>query len=127
MTPTKIKKELTTALEKFGNLEVFQRIDYWYRETYEGDTNWKVREVITIQDLLDNPDCAPDIWGYDFRNLVKDLRKGPGAFPIKVPTEYADSRERYNQQRAEHPKEEREKAESFQALLTMANDYRLRL
>ena len=36
MSPTKIIRLLKEALEKYGNIDIMEFIDYYYRDTYEG-------------------------------------------------------------------------------------------
>ena len=117
MTSSKIKKLLTEALEKYGNIDVLQLIDYYYQETYEGSNNWKVREKLSIQDLIDNNvDSTYSIDDISIRDILKYLETEDKAIkylPIKVSVFYEDSRLAAEKMRAEHPEEERQKQETL--------------
>lgn len=110
MRLNKLKRKIQEALDKYGDIEVIQKIDYWWRDTYEGAINWKVRETIHLSDLL-NYENLEDLDAY---GLVKMLEHPEKKFPIRQPIEYADTKERYEQQNAEHPEEEKNKKEFLQ-------------
>lgn len=80
-----------------------QKIDYWWRDTYEGAINWKVRETIYLSDLLN----YENLEDFDAYGLVKMLEHPEKGLPQRVCVEYADTKERYEQQNAEHPEEEK--------------------
>ncbi|MBP5722082.1 MAG: hypothetical protein J6X18_00660 [Bacteroidales bacterium] len=110
MRLNKFKRKIQEALDKYGDIEVIQKIDYWWRDTYEGAINWKVRETIHLSDLL-NYESLED---FDVYGLVKMLEHPEKCLPQRVPIEYADTKERYEQQSAEHPEEEKNKLEHLQ-------------
>ena len=110
MRLNKFKRKIQEALDKYGNIEVIQKIDYWWRDTYEGAINWKVRETIHLSDLL-NYENIEDLDAY---GLVKMLEHPEKGLPQRVCVEYADTKERYEQQNAEHPEEEKNKLERLQ-------------
>lgn len=118
MTTTKLRKALEKAFEKYGNITLVEYVDYWYRETYEGENDWKVREVLTLEGLLNSsPDPSTVILpDYDIRRLLQDLEKGAKDFPKKASITYKDSLERWEQMKRDHSAEERRKAEAFNAL-----------
>lgn len=113
MRLNKFKREIQKWLSKYGDIPVVQKIDYWYRETYEGAKNWKVRETVMLSDCL-NFESFDGIEPYE---LLKTLEHPNGKLPFKVSVEYADSKERYEQQNAEHPEEEKMKKETVQNML----------
>ena len=127
MSPTKINRLLLEAFEKYGNINIIELIDYWYKETYEGAIDWKVREKITLQNIIDsNPDNTYHIGTFGIRDILKYLESEERTikyFPHKISVEYQDSKDRYNQMNKEHPKEEADKKAFFNHAISLFNPY----
>ena len=107
---------LNEFLDKLGDVEVVKYIDYYYRETYEGSLGWKVRETLTLSDLI-NSNITPitDIGqNWDGRDLLKFLEKYEKPFEVNV--KYSDSYERYKKQNEEHKEEEQQKRNALVAM-----------
>ena len=115
MTQTKLNKKLQEFLERFGNIVIIKLIDYYYQENYEGSVGWKVREELTIQDVIDlnpNPVDYISLSGLTGRDLVEFLAKWKGK-PYEAQVTYDDSYELYKKRKAEHRDEERKKYLAF--------------
>lgn len=119
MRLNKFKREIQKWLEKYGDIPVVNKIDYWYRETYEGAIDWKVRETVMLSDYLN----IENLDGIEPYELLKTLEHSNDKLPFKVSVEYADSMERYEQQNAEHPEEEKRKRESVENCLAFYRRY----
>jgi hypothetical protein len=119
MRLNKFKREIQKWLEKYGDIPVLNKIDYWYRETYEGAIDWKVRETVMLSDYLN----IENLDGIEPYEILKALEHPSGKLPFKVSVEYADSKERYEQQNAEHPEEEKRKKETLQNMLNYYRTY----
>lgn len=113
MRLNKFKRKIQEALDKYGDFAVIEKIDYWFRETYGDAINWKVRETINLSDFLK----YESLEGFDAYEVVKLVEHHDKRLPLRVRVEYADSKERYEQQNAEHPEEEKNKLESMQRCL----------
>lgn len=118
MSPTKINRLLNEALEKYGNINIVELIDYYWRETYEGSCNWKVREKITLQNIIDSkPDSTYHIGNlFGIRDILKYLEseeKTINYLPYKISIEYEDSKQRWEDMKKVHPKEEADKKAMF--------------
>lgn len=109
MRINKFKRKIQEALDKFGDIVVVEKIDYWWRENYEGAIGWKVRETMSLSDFL-KLNTLDDIEPYNFLKLLEHPNQN---LPLKVNITYADTKERYEQQNAEHPKEEKRKEEEL--------------
>lgn len=107
----KFKRKVQEALDKYGDIAVINRIDFWYRENYEGAHDWKVRETITLSKLLDWGDIniVDTIDGFDSHYIVKCLENPETRLPLRVSCTYPDSKERFDKQTEEwdkaHPNE----------------------
>lgn len=119
MRLNKFKRKIQEFLEKYGDIPVVNKIDYWYRVTYEGAINWKVRETVMLSDYLN----IENLDGIEPYEILKALEHPNGKLPFKVSVEYADSKERYEQQNAEHPEEEKRKKETVQNMLHYYRTY----
>lgn len=123
MSPSKINRLLIEALEKYGNINIMEFIDYYYRETYEGACDWKVREKITLQNIIDsNPNSTYSVGKYTIRDILKYLETEEKAIkylPIKIHVEYADSKEAWEEMKRQHPKEEENKRAVLGAAMNM--------
>lgn len=119
MRLNKFKREIQKWLEKYGDIPVLNKIDYWYRETYEGAINWKVRETVMLSDYLN----IENLDGIEPYEILKALEHSSNKLPFKISVEYADSKERYEQQNAEHPEEEKKKKETLQNMLHYYRTY----
>ena len=119
MRLNKFKREIQKWLEKYGDIPVVNKIDYWYRETYEGAINWKVRETVMLSDYLD----IENFDGIEPYEILKALEHPSSKLPFEVSVEYADSKERYERQNAEHPEEEKKKKETLQNMLHYYRTY----
>lgn len=119
MTKNKIKRIVEELTAKYGEVVLFEYVDYYYRESYEGANNWKVRERIMLGDLIDGDmDSVARITGYDIRSIIKKLgteEKMKRNFPVKVSVRYQDSMEAWEKMKEEHPEEERKKREAFES------------
>ena len=118
MSPSKINRLLNEALEKYGNINIFEFIDYYYRETYEGCCDWKVREKITLQEIIDlKPDSTYIIGkACSIRDILKYLESEEKAIkylPIKIHVVYEDSKERWEDMKKEHAVEEKQKEDAL--------------
>ena len=127
MSPTKINRLLNDALEKYGNINIMEFIDYYYRETYEGACDWKVREKVTLQDIIDsNPTSTYCIGTFGIRDILKYLSNEESAikyFPYKIHVEYSDSKERWEEMKKQHPKEEADKKAFLEHAFSLFNPY----
>lgn len=103
--PAKIKRLLTEALEKHGDIELIHYVDFYYQEKPGDPLNKVVREKLTLKNLIDlNPTSAAlQVQGItDIRDIIKKLQSdGKKSFPIRIPFNYPDSRERYIKMRNE--------------------------
>jgi hypothetical protein len=109
MTQGKFIRLLNEFLTKLGDVDVVQYIDYYYRETYDGALNWKVRKVIKLSDLI-NLDITPvtDLGSnFNGRDLLKFLDKYEQ--PFKVSVKYDDSYARWKQQNEDNADKEQAK------------------
>ena len=126
MKQNKFMRLLNEFLDKLGDVEVVKYIDYYYRETYEGSLGWKVRETLTLSDLI-NSNITPitDIGqNWDGRDLIKFLEKYEKPFEVNV--KYSDSYERYKQQNEEHKDEEQKKRNALVAMgMPFYNNYKM--
>lgn len=119
MRLNKFKREIQKWIDKYGDIPVLNKIDYWYRETYEGAINWKVRETVMLSDYLN----IENLDGIEPYEILKALERPNRKLPFKVSVEYADSKERYEQQNAEHPEEEKRRRESVENCLAFYRRY----
>ena len=123
MSPSKINRLLNEALEKYGNIVVMEFIDYYYRETYEGACDWKVREKVTLQNIIDSKcDSTYYVGNYTIRDILKYLESEEKAIkylPIKIHVEYPDSKQAWEDMKAAHPKEEENKRAVLGAAMNM--------
>ena len=101
MSPTKIIRLLKEALKKYGNIDIMEFIDYYYRETYEGAYDWKIRKKVTLQNIIDsNPDSTYHVGNFNIRDIIKYLATEESAikyFPYKIHVEYTDSKEAWEE------------------------------
>ena len=133
MSPTKINRLLNEALQKYGNIDIIQFIDYYYQETYEGCNNWKVREKLTLQDIINaNPDSTfqldintwqPYITIRDILKYLESEEKAVNYLPIKISVFYEDSKQRAEDLRKAHPKEEADKKAFLEHAFALFNPY----
>lgn len=127
MSPTKVIRLLKEALEKYGNIDIMEFIDYYYRETYEGACDWKVREKVTLQNIIDSkPDSTYHVGNFSIRDIIKYLATEESAmkyFPHKIHVEYADSKEAWEEMKRQHPKEEADKRAFLGHALSIFNPY----
>lgn len=124
MSPSKINRLLIEALEKYGNIDIIEFIDYYYRETYEGACDWKVREKVTLQNIINlNPDSTyqftPKVTIRDILKYLETEEKAIKYLPIKIHVEYADSKEAWEEMKRQHPKEEAKKKATLGAMMNM--------
>jgi len=115
MTQTKLNKKLQEFLEKYGNIVIIKLIDYYYQENYNGSIGWKVREEMTVQDVIDiipKPTEKIGITDITGREIVEFLNKWKGV-PWEAHITYADSYELYKKRAEEHRDEERKKYLAF--------------
>ena len=128
MSPTKINRLLNDALEKYRNINIIEFIDYYYRETYEGACNWKVREKVTLQNIINlNPDSTyqftPKVTIRDILKYLEFEEKTLNNFPIKISVEYSDSKEAWEEMKRQHPKEEADKKAFLGHAFSIFNPY----
>ena len=133
MSPTKINRLLNEALEKYGNIDIIQLIDYYWEDTYEGANNWKVRKKLTLQDIIDvNPDSTfqidintwePYVTIRDILKYLESEEKAINYLPIKVSVFYEDSKQRAEELRKAHPKEEADKKAFLEHAFSLFNPY----
>ena len=128
MSPTKINRLLNDALEKYGNINIIEFIDYYYRETYEGAYNWKVREKVTLQNIINiNPNSTyqftPKVTIRDILKYLESEEKAINNFPIKISVDYQDSKEAWEEMKRQHPKEEADKKAFLEHAFSIVNPY----
>lgn len=124
MTQSKFVRLLNEFLQKLGNVEVIRLIDKYYRETYEGSTNWKVRKVVKLSDIIEagvTPATELFKYGFDGRALLKYLEKYEK--PIDISVKYEDSYARWKKQNEENADKEREKHIAFENATRLFNPY----
>lgn len=127
MRAGKFKRKVEEALDKYGDIVVINRIDFWYRENSEGAHNWKVRDTITLSKLLDWGDIniIDSIDGFDARYIVKCLENAETRLPLHVSCTYPDSKERFDKQTEEwdkaHPNARRSIEEASELFHTYYN------
>ena len=125
MSPTKVIRLLKEALEKYGNIDIMEFIDYYYRKTYEGAHDWKVREKVTLQNIIDsNPDSTYHVGNFSIRDIIKYLAMEESAikyFPYKIHVEYTDSKEAWEEMKRQHPKEEADKKAFLRHAVSLFN------
>lgn len=124
MTQSKFVRLLNEFLQKLGDVEVIRLIDKYYRETYEGSTNWKVRKVVKLSDIIKagvTPVTELFKYGFDGRALLKYLEKYEK--PIDISVKYEDSYARWKKQNEENADKEREKHRAFEHATRLFNPY----
>ena len=124
MTQSKFVRLLNEFLQKLGDVEVIRLIDKYYRETYEGSTNWKVRKVVKLSDIIEagvTPVTELFKHGFDGRVLLKYLEKYEK--PIDISVKYEDSYARWKKQNEENADKEREKQRAFENATRLFNPY----
>ena len=123
MKQNKFMRLLNEHLARLGDVDIVRYIDKYYRETYEGAMDWKVRETVKLSDLI-NAGITPitEIGvHFDGRDLLKYLETYEKPFDVSV--RYEDSYARYQEQNKENEDKERAKRQALSQAMTLFNPY----
>jgi hypothetical protein len=114
---------LNEHLTRLGDVEVVRYIDRYYRETYDGAMNWKVRTILKLSDLINAGITPITEIGYQFdgRDLLKFLENYQKPFDVSV--RYEDSYARYQEQNRENADKERAKRKFIENAFPLFNPY----